>query len=181
MSDQLAVLKLVAARLDAAGIPYMITGSIAAGHYGQPRMTRDIDIVAALAPFHGGGFPAILGAEFLCDPAAIKDAIAARRTFNVIHRSAVHKLDFIVRADTDYELEKFDRRRHVEVAGQWMWMISPEDLILSKLVWTKDSPSELQIRDVRNIMALQPDLDWHYVDRWSIRLTVAALLRRLRS
>jgi hypothetical protein len=46
---------------------------------------------------------------------------------------------------------------------------------------TKDSPSELQIRDVRNIMALQPDLDWHYVDRWSIRLTVAALLRRLRS
>ena len=42
--------KHVAARLDAARIGYMLTGSIAAGVYGQPRMTRDIDVVAVLYP-----------------------------------------------------------------------------------------------------------------------------------
>src|SRR5213593_3471422 len=48
--DQLSVLKLVTRRLDAARIPYMITGSIASGHYGHPRMTRDIDIVVHMKP-----------------------------------------------------------------------------------------------------------------------------------
>jgi len=50
VSDQLDVLNLLTARLDGAGLPYLITGSIAAGLYGQPRMTRVIDIVAALHP-----------------------------------------------------------------------------------------------------------------------------------
>jgi hypothetical protein len=50
MTDQLDVLALVAARLDAAGIAYMVTGSIAAGYYGQPRMTRDVDLVVELQP-----------------------------------------------------------------------------------------------------------------------------------
>lgn len=45
LPDQLSILKLVTVRLDTAGIPYMITGSIAAGHYAQPRMTRDLDLV----------------------------------------------------------------------------------------------------------------------------------------
>jgi hypothetical protein len=46
VADQLEVLKLIAARLDALGVHYMLTGSVAAGWYGQPRMTRDIDLVA---------------------------------------------------------------------------------------------------------------------------------------
>ncbi|MSO50686.1 MAG: hypothetical protein EXQ49_12455 [Acidobacteria bacterium] len=50
MADQLDILKLIAARLDAIGVHYMLTGSVAAGWYGQPRMTRDIDLVAILYP-----------------------------------------------------------------------------------------------------------------------------------
>lgn len=180
MSDQLAVLKLVASRLDAAGIAYMITGSMAAGHYGQPRMTRDIDIVAVLVPPHAARLEEWLGPEFLCDPEAARAAIAARRTFNVFHRETPQKIDFIVRQDTDYELEKFDRRRRLPIDGQPVWMISPEDLVLSKLLWAKDSRSELQLRDVRSIIAVQSGLDWSYVDRWAIRLTVATLVQELR-
>ena len=181
MSDQLAVLKLVASRLDEAGIAYMITGSIAAGLYGQPRMTRDIDVVAVLAPPHADRLAALLGPEFLCDPDVARAAILARRTFSVVHRAALEKVDVFVRQETDYELEKFERRRSVEIDGQAIWMISPEDLILSKLLWAKDSRSELQLRDVRSIMTLQPGLDWSYLDRWGIRLTVRTLLQELRA
>ncbi len=98
-----------------------------------------------------------------------------------MHREALQKVDIIVRDDRDYEIEKFERRRLVDVDRQSMWMISPEDLVLSKLVWAKDSRSELQLRDVRSIIALQPGLDWPYMERWALRLTVATLLTEFRA
>jgi hypothetical protein len=179
--EQLEVLKLITARLEAGGLPYLITGSIAAGFYGQPRMTRDIDIVAVLHPHDAMRLAQRLEPEFVSDVEVIRDAIASRRMFSVVHREALQKVDIIVRDDRDYEIEKFERRKRVAVDDQSMWMISPEDLVLSKLVWAKDSPSELQIRDVRAVIALQPQLDWVYLDRWAVRLTVAGLLAECRS
>jgi hypothetical protein len=180
VSDQLEVLKLITGRLDAAGLPYMITGSIAAGFYGQPRMTRDIDIVAVLHPQDATRLARLLEPEFVSDVDVIRDAIGSRRMFSVVHREALQKVDIIVRDDRDYEIEKFERRKRVAVDDQSMWMISPEDLVLSKLLWAKDSPSELQFRDVRAVIALQPRLDWTYLDRWAVRLTVAGRLAEFR-
>jgi hypothetical protein len=181
MSEQLDILKLIVTRLDDAGLPYMVTGSIAAGLYGQPRMTRDIDIVAVLHPPHAPRLAELLGRDFVCDPETMRDAIAARGMFSVLHREALQKVDIIVRDDRDYEIEKFERRRRAVVDGEPMWMISPEDLVLSKLAWAKESRSELQFRDVRAIIGLQPDLDWQYIDRWALRLTVAGLVAEMRS
>jgi hypothetical protein len=48
VSDELDVLKAVAAELEGAGVPYMVTGSMAANFYTVPRMTRDIDLVIEL-------------------------------------------------------------------------------------------------------------------------------------
>lgn len=95
MLDQLSVLKLVTTRLDAAGVPYMITGSIASGHYAHPRFTRDIDLVVELQP---------------------DDAERLAALFQ----------------------QEFD----------------------SKLLWARDSRSELQLRDVRQIIGARPELDW---------------------
>ena len=50
MSEELEVLRTVAARLDQAGIAYMLTGSMALNYYAVPRMTRDIDLVVELEP-----------------------------------------------------------------------------------------------------------------------------------
>jgi hypothetical protein len=40
-----ALLAAIGERLAAAGIPYMVTGSVASSFHGEPRATRDIDIV----------------------------------------------------------------------------------------------------------------------------------------
>lgn len=180
MADQLDVLKLIAARLDGLGIQYMLTGSVAAGWYGQPRTTRDIDLVAVLYAPHAAKLVEGLGGEFECDVEVIRSAIAARRPFTVFHRASVQKIDLVVRQDAEYELEKFERRRQMEIGGQRVWVIAPEDLILSKLAWAKRSPSELQLRDVRAMIAVQHDLDWKYIDRWALRLTVTSLLTEVR-
>ncbi|MEO6223865.1 MAG: hypothetical protein ABIP90_11510 [Vicinamibacterales bacterium] len=181
MADQLDVLRLIAARFDALGVQYMLTGSVAAGWYSQPRMTRDIDLVAVLYPPHAAILADGLGDVFECDPDVLRAAIAVRRPFSMFHRESILKVDVVVRQDSDYEVEKFERRRAVDVEGQRVWVIAPEDLILSKLSWAKITPSELQLRDVRALIASQPGLDWAYINRWALRLTVVNLLHEVRA
>lgn len=180
MPDQLAILKLVTSRLDTAGIRYMITGSIAAGHYAQPRMTRDIDLVVELDATDAERLAALFGDAFECDVDAIRTAIARQSLFNLIHTTAIVKVDVVVRKDTPYRLEEFGRRHLVNIDGQPMSMVSAEDLLLSKLLWAKDSRSELQLRDVRHIAAAQSTLDWVYVERWADALDVRELLHEVR-
>src|SRR5262245_6122446 len=100
----------------------------------------------------------------------IRAAIARRSVFNLIHTDAIVKVDFVVRKDTPYHREEFGRRRPGTVNGHTVWMVSPEDSILSKLLWAKDTGSELQLRDVRQLVASQPDLDWSYLNRWAAQV-----------
>lgn len=179
MTDQFSILKLVTGRLDAAGIGYMLTGSIAAGYYAQPRMTRDIDLVVELQPNDAERIAMAFAPEFDCDVDVIRSAITRRSLFNLIHIEAVAKVDFVVRKDVPYRHEEFRRRRRVEIGGHSLWIVSPEDLILSKLAWAKASRSEMQLRDVRQLVAV-PLLDHAYLDRWAATLTVTELLREAR-
>lgn len=170
---------LVTASLDAAAIPYMITGSLALSHYAQPRMTRDIDLVVALDDTNVESFVEALHDEFDCDIDRIRAAIERRGMFNVIHPVRIVKVDFVVRKDAPYRQEEFARRRPVVVGGQSMWMVSPEDLLLSKLAWARDSRSAVQLADVRNLIEATP-IDWRYVEHWASVLDVTELVGEAR-
>lgn len=116
---------MIAERLDGAGIPYMVTGSVALAVYATPRMTRDIDFVVQ------------------------------------IDRSDV-------------------AAQPIEIEGLSVNFVAPEDLILSKLSWARDSASELQERDVRDLLDAVEDLDLDYLQRWAAELGVGETLERLR-
>lgn len=177
MSDEIEVLKLVTTRLDAAGIGYMVTGSLALSHYAQPRMTRDIDLVVALEPNDAERLAHLLGDQFDCDADAIRAAIVRQDMFNLIHTELVVKVDFVVRKDIPFRLEEFARRRCVEFAGERISIVTPEDLLLSKLVWAKDTRSPIQLADARNLIE-STMLDWTYAERWAAHLSVAELPAR---
>lgn len=181
MLDEFTVLTLVTARLESAGMPYMVTGSVAVSLYAEPRMTRDVDLVVQLDPGDTERLVGMFGAEFICDADRIRDAIDRRSMFNLIHVAAVVKIDFIVRKDTAYREEEFRRRRKTEINGVSIWVVSAEDLILSKLDWARGSRSEIQLRDVRNLLVAQPDLDWRYVDKWAGQLGLSELLNEVRN
>jgi hypothetical protein len=100
--------------------------------------------------------------------------------FNIIHYDHVIKVDFIVRKDTPYRQEEFTRRIAVEIDGVTMWLVTAEDLLLSKLVWAAESCSEMQLQDVRNLIRAVVDLDWTYIEHWANELTVGELLREVR-
>jgi len=179
MDEQLEFLRLIAARLQAAGIPYMVTGSLALAVWAVPRMTRDIDVVVEVEAADAQRLIGLFAEDCVIDEDAAQEAIARRGTFNVIHAEWIVKADFIVRKDAAYRKVELDRRRWLEVAGTAIAFVSPEDLILSKLVWGEDSHSELQHRDVRQLVQSVQDLDWGYLHTWAVELGVRDALERI--
>jgi hypothetical protein len=180
VTDYLGVLTLVAARLDSARIPYMVSGSTALGFYAQPRMTRDIDVVIDVTQDDASRLVAVFGEDFYADEDAVRRAVAEQRIANVIHLASMVKIDLIVRKDEPFRRAEFDRRRQCRLETGTIWIVSPEDLVLSKLLWARSSGSELQIRDVRNLLSSLESLDWTYLGHWAERLGISASLEELR-
>ena len=180
MDDYLRVLLLVGKRLEEAGIPYMLSGSTALNFYARPRMTRDLDIVIELKTTDVERMVSLFQEDFSIDEEEIREALARQSLFNLIHYDTVVKVDCIVRKRAAYRQEEFRRRRALELEGQRIWVVSPEDLVLSKLHWARDSLSELQLLDVRNLLEALPALDWAYVEHWARELGIAPLLEKVK-
>ncbi len=166
MSEELSVLKIVTTRLNEARIPYMLTGSLATNYYSIPRMTRDIDIVIEIDTEGVIKLVELFKADFYIDEDMINDVLKYKGMFNIIHNNSVIKVDFIIKKDTEYRKTEFKRRREIEIDGTSMWIASPEDMVISKLYWAKDSYSDLQLRDVKNLMSSVTGIDRKYIKDW---------------
>jgi hypothetical protein len=182
MSQQ-ELLKRVVVALDAAGIPYMITGSIVSSLQGEPRSTHDIDVVVSLTP---AGAEQLMGAfpppDFHLDAHAVDEAIARRDMFNLLDVVGGDKVDFWILTDDAYDRERFARRQAEPVAGLMLFVSRAEDTILQKLRWSELSGgSEKQFTDALRVYEVQfGRLDLGYIDRWAKGLGVQALWDRLR-
>ena len=133
MTTELEVLGLVSDRLSAHGLPFMLTGSFALAYYATPRMTRDLDIVVALQESDVDSLVAAFESDFYVDADAARTAILSERMFNLMHLESGVKVDLIVRKSSEFRQVEFARRKPVAIAGIQSWIVSCEDLILSKL------------------------------------------------
>jgi hypothetical protein len=174
VTEELEVLGIVTSRLESASIPYMVTGSTAMNYYAVPRMTRDIDLVAEMLPTDAERVVALFQPDFYLDRDAVRSAIAEHATFNLIHSDLVVKVDIIVRKDSEYRIEEFRRKRRVAIDDMAVFIVSPEDLIISKLDWARESRSETQRADVRNLLR-STGVDRDYLSRWVTRLGLEPL------
>jgi hypothetical protein len=180
-AEEEAVSRLVR-RLEALGIPYMIAGSFASSHHGLPRATNDADIVVDPSP---GALEALLDAlaadGYYADPHTARDALRARRLFNVIDPETAFKVDLIVRKERPFSREEFARRERRDVFGLVASMATAEDTILSKLEWAlKAGGSERQLADALGVLQVCGDrLDRAYVERWAAELGVLDLWQQL--
>jgi len=178
-SEELAVLKQVARRLNRAKIPYMVTGSIAANFYTVPRMTRDIDIVVELSDQNISRFITLFQNDFYLELRTVSEAVKDKGMFNLIQNEHIVKVDFVVRKDSAYRRTEFARRRRISIGGQAINIVAPEDLILSKLFWARDSSSETQLADVRNLLKTVKKLNRPYLARWAKRLGIGSLYKKV--
>jgi len=180
MTSQGGFLQLLIGELSRHGIAYMVSGSVCSSLHGEPRATRDVDIVIVGAEDKVLDFVQSLGRDYYVSLDAVRDALARRTMFNVIDSRSGYKADFVIRKDRRFSREEFGRRRTTKIAGLDVWVTSPEDTILTKLEWGKDSQSEQQFRDALGVAVVQWDhLDRDYLRKWAKELQVESSLEQL--
>ncbi len=179
MNEELEVLETVTHALHNAEIAYMVTGSIAMNYYAFPRMTRDIDIVIEMQEKDTAIIVNLFKDDFYVDQDSIKQAIRSHGMFNIIHNEYVIKIDFIVKKSSLYRQTEFQRKRQIIIEEVPMWIVSPEDLILSKLWWSRDSQSEMQIGDIKNLLESVDDLDNVYIDKWLVEMDLQDMYKKV--
>src|SRR5438105_3447029 len=155
--NEIDIVRDVSHRFEKAGIPYMLTGSMAMNYYAQPRMTRDIDLVIAIGPEDVGRVASLFRNDYYVSEENIRESLAHEPIFNLIHQESVIKVDCIIRKGTEYRRVEFERRQRISILDFTTFIVSKEDLIISKLFWAKDSHSEVQLGDVRNLLATGHD------------------------
>ncbi|WP_051285269.1 DUF6036 family nucleotidyltransferase [Aequorivita capsosiphonis] len=152
------LLEKICTKLDSQNIEYMISGSLALLAYTIPRMTRDIDIVINIQNKDVENFLGLFADNFYIEPATVREEVSRRGMFNIIDFKSGYNIDFIVRKNSEFNLHEFNRRKKQEIFGYETWIVSIEDLIISKLRWIQEVQSDTQINDIKYLL-LNPNTD----------------------
>jgi hypothetical protein len=91
--------------------------------------------------------------------------------FNIIDHASGFKADFVVLKNDAFRQEEFNRRRKVDFFDKTIYVVSPEDLLISKLIWIQDFQSPQQMEDIKNLSAIE-QLDWPYITKWINKLNL---------
>ncbi len=165
----LDLLHRISKSLEEKNIPYMLSGSLALNNYAIPRMTLDIDIVLELHEEKLQDFLSIFGNKYYLNEDTIKDETKRLGMFNVIDFETGFKIDFILRKNTEYRKLEFSRKRKTEILNFDVWMVSVEDLIISKIEWIQIYQSDKQIQDIKNLLT-NPNINVNYIRNWCKKL-----------
>lgn len=169
---------------DRLRLSYAITGGYAVSIWGRLRATFDIDVIIELPMPKKEQFMEamkLLAEISFLDEGELKKAIKDYGGFNFIHGDSGIKIDFWVVGKDDFSRAKLERRIAQKIGNQKVYFLSPEDLILSKLMWAKDSQSELQLGDIESIIKIQKNLDWNYLWEWSEKQSTRKILEKLKN
>jgi hypothetical protein len=154
--------------LENLGIPYMVVGGFAAIFYGEPRLTIDVDIVVDMEPEHikplVAAFPV---PDYYVSEEGIRDSLQRGYPFNVIQPATGAKVDLVPLPRDPFTRSAFQRRQRLEFdeAGRSATFITPEDIIVAKLIAHRETGSDKHLRDARGVLVMQ----WGELDLEVIR------------
>ena len=177
MSDLIQTLRGCAALFERLQVPYAIMGGWAVRMYGLPRPTYDVDFTVALERerlpelYDGAtemGFT--VPEQFV---AGWVDTVAGMPLVKFRLYLIDRGIDIdVFLAESEYQQELMRRRRPHDLDGQRVWFVSPEDLILLKVLAARPR----DIGDVEDVLLAQSELDEVYMRRWARELGVAEKL-----
>jgi hypothetical protein len=146
----------------------MAVGAIAAGAYGIPRSTRDVDLLISIE--FPGAVDALIKAldewvEF--DPQVVFDTITwGRRHVGMTRSMPPFKVELFETFDDPFVASEFSRRKqiYVPIIQRATWLPTAEDVIVQKLRWGRSK----DLDDARDVLAVQgpESLDMDYIERW---------------
>lgn len=161
----IAFFKYLLAFFHQHNIPYMLSGSVAMSIYVLPRATRDFDFVVHLQEKDISLLTAHFKQGYYCDEDAVKNAVKNKSMFNIIDHVSGYKADFVILKNEPYRITEFNRRIQADFFGTPVYIVTAEDLLLSKLIWIQQIRSRIQEDDIKNIYSLEK-LDHTYINHW---------------
>ena len=182
MTD-VSLISLFVRPLNLLRIPYMVTGGVASVVYGEPRFTRDIDLVIALKPGDARRFAGAWPAEaFYVPPVEVIAAESARSAhghFNVVHHETTMRADVYLPGGDVLNAWAFAHAVVRQVGDDEVTLAPIEAVILSKLRYYQAGRSERHLRDIHQMLRVSGDLlNRLEVERWALRLGVEAEWRQ---
>lgn len=177
MADLTTVIHNLASLFDQRKLAYAIMGGIAVRAYAIPRPTYDVDFTLAISRERLPElFEAIADRGYTVPDQYERgwvDEVGGMPLFKVRLYLEGRGIDAdVFLAETEFQQEVVQRRQAVEVKGQMLSLVTPEDLILFKLIASR--PRDLI--DVQDVLFTQGDLDEAYMRRWAEPLGVTKQL-----
>lgn len=155
------LLEKIARTFDEAGVPYMIIGGQAVLVYGEPRLTRDIDVTlgAPVEQLHDIlELVEKMGVRVLVDP----DVFTMQTMVLPCQDPETGiRVDFIFSFSL-YEQQALQRVRQIKIGETEVRFAAPEDLIIHKVIAGR--PRDME--DVKNVLLKNVDVDQAYIHRW---------------
>jgi predicted nucleotidyltransferase len=156
------LLRSIAQALGDSRMPYMIVGGQAVLLYGEPRLTRDIDVTVGI---NLEKLPSLLDVAKKADLQIIseKPENFVKETMVLPTRDDKSgiRVDFIL-SFTPYERQAIERAKPIQIEGTNVYFASPEDVIIHKIFAGR--PRDLE--DVKGILIKQPEIDIAYLENW---------------
>lgn len=153
--------------LETSGIPHMLVGSLASNFYSVPRATQDADFVLQVASGRIQEVVERLGPPFRLDRQMSFELVTATTRWLVLLAGTSFSFDLFLLSDDPHDQERFRRRRRVQILGRQVAIPTVEDMIVTKLRWSRQGQRPKDLDDVRNMIAVQGErIDWAYVTAW---------------
>jgi hypothetical protein len=156
---------------ESINIDYFVSGGVASSIHGEPRSTRDLDLVIEFKPNQIDLLVKTLEASgYYCPAGAVEDLQhGCGNMLNITHTETIANADIYITDNSPFAISQMQRRILVDLDGiPAFWIASAEDIILQKLRWGKGSKSEKQWRDVLGIIKLQAEiLNYGYLTEWA--------------
>lgn len=177
MKDLISVFTKLVKTLEENNFEYMLVGSLASMVYGEPRMTKDFDIVIEIEPKNLQNFYKLFDfKEYYIPPyEVLSQELINRGCFNLIHHNTGYKIDFMFRKNNAHSIEEFNRKTKLDfIEGVKVFIASPEDVIIKKLLFFKEGMSFKHIDDIKGILA-NSSIDFNYLNKWLQNLNLEDL------
>jgi hypothetical protein len=164
--EELAVRVFEAAETE--GVDFMAVGAIAAGAYGVPRSTRDVDLLVSIEiPSNVTALIQRLSGFVIFDAQVSFDTLTwGRRHVGISQSSPPFKVELFETFEDPFVRSEFSRRQriYVPILQCETWLPTPEDVVVQKLRWGRNK----DLDDARDVLAVQgPEtLDMNYIHHW---------------
>ena len=167
MNETKDALYLIGA-LEKLSVEYVISGSFASNFWGEPRSTRDVDIVCNPDSLDPSELAKMVESEYRFDPQMRLEGVTGTSRYVLQHRRSGFQAELFLLTDDAFDQSRFARRTRADLAGTMANFVTAEDVIVQKLHWLKLSGDNKHKDDVRKVVAVQKGmLDWEYIRRWT--------------